>query len=174
MSRTIAWTLAAVLALGAIGCGSSSDESRNAAASSTSDTQSTATTPPAAKREKPPKEPFARQVFAACQHRDAQVTAFTKSHEHTKPSVEIGDLARALPPIETERLDALEAITAPARFQSAYAQFKAALRARRDALAQWATDNPTGTISRPVIRAVERTGQRATQLASRLRLKCSV
>jgi hypothetical protein len=178
MNRTFAWMLAAVLALGAIGCGSDSD-APSTGASSTPATQSTApattaqgesTTP----RPKPPKEAFARQVFDACQQRDAAVAELTKSHEDAGERWELADVARAIVPPESARLEALEAITPPARISSRYDQFKAALRARLDALAQWADEQPTGRIPRSVVTAIEGPGQRATELGRKLHLTCSV
>jgi hypothetical protein len=180
MSRTTAVAVAVAFALGAIGCGSSSDTSSDTAAGSTHARQSTApaktktqasTTAP---RPKAPKEPFARQVFDACQRREAQMAAFTKRSEHETPKGEIGDLARAFPAIETARLEALEAIKPPARFKSKFEQLKATLSARRDIMAQWARDHPTGRITRELVQQLEQPQQRASELARQLRLTCSI
>jgi hypothetical protein len=171
--------IVALLVLGTAGCGggSSSGGASNATnAQSTTpaktETQTTPTTP--RPKVKPPKEPFARQVFDACQKREAALAAFTRRAEAQKPKLEIGDLGRAFPAIETTRITELEAITPPARWKSRFEQLKAALSARRDELAEWAKDNPTGTISRSVMRQVERSGNRATALGTAMKLTCSI
>jgi hypothetical protein len=179
----MAWKVTAVVAtalvLGTAGCGGGSSSSSGASGTTTAAQSTTPATTEAQRsttttREKPPKEPFARQVFDACQQREAQLNAVSTRVQQQKPRGEFGDIGRALPPIETARLTAFEAITPPAAKQSRFDQLKTALQARRDELAEWAKANPTGIISKPVIRAIERSGQRAQALVRALKLKCSI